>query len=82
MFEIGDKVICTGWDDLYKKQGYNILEVCGFKINEHLTIIDIMDNLLIFDNPSGQYADRICLEMKLFNSVSSIRDNKLLTILN
>lgn len=81
MFEIGDKVICTGWDDLYKQNVYNILEVCGFKRNEHLTIIDIMDNLLIFDNPSGQYADKICLERKHFTSVSSIRDTKLLTIL-
>lgn len=82
MFEIGDKVICTGWDDLHRRNGYNILEVCGFKRNEHLTIIDIMDNLLIFDNPSGQYADKICLEIEHFNSVSTIRDNKLLTILN
>ena len=81
MFEIGNKVICTGWDDLHRYNGYNILDCCGFKKDEQLTIVDIMDDLLIFENPSGAYADKVCLKYKHFTSVSSIRDTKLLTIL-
>ena len=29
-FNIGDIVVCTGWDKLPKNNGINILELCGY----------------------------------------------------
>lgn len=81
MFKPGDIVICTGWYDLYRHNGLNILDHCGFKKDEQLTIVDIMGDLLIFDNPSNTYADKICLEYKHFTLLSELRNNKIEIIL-
>ena len=71
-------------DDLHRHNGYNILEYCGFKRDEQFIIIDIMDDLLIFNDPSyhnSAYTNKICLHYKHFTSVSSIRDTKINIIL-
>jgi hypothetical protein len=81
MFKPSDIVICTGWNDLYRHNGHNILDRCGYKKGEKLTIIDIMDDFLIFDNPSDKYTDRICLKSKHFTLLSEIRNNKIEIIL-
>ena len=53
IFEIGDIVICTGFDHLSKGyDGQNLLEMCGFDRNHKFEIIEIFIDSLLFDNPS------------------------------
>ena len=48
IFEIGDIVICTGFDHLSKGyDGQNLLEMCGFDRNHKFEIIEIFfDNII------------------------------------
>ena len=43
-FNIGDIVVCTGWDKLPKNNGINILELCGYSKNESFIILDITNS--------------------------------------
>jgi hypothetical protein len=84
-FNIGDIVICTGFDHLLKKDGQNLLESFGIDRNHKLVILDIFDDgdkkVLIFDNPSKIYADKFCIDQSFFTKVEDIRDSKLIKIL-
>ena len=81
MFKPGDIVICTGWYDLPRKNGHNILEKCGYRKDDQLTIVDIFLDLVIFDNSIDEYADRIYIESKHFTLLSELRNNKIEIIL-
>jgi len=83
IFEVGDIVICTGFDHLPKLyDGQNLLEVCGFDKHQKLTIVDIFYDSLLFDNPSNRFSNKISIGLKYFTKLEDIRNNKLLTILN
>ena len=83
IFEVGDIVICSGFDHLPKVyDGQNLLEACGFDKNQKLTIIDIFYDSLLFDNPSSSFSNKISINLKYFTKLEDIRNNKLLTILN
>ena len=80
-FNIGDIVVCTGWDKLPKNNGINILELCGYSENQSFFILDIFDENLIFDNPKGVYADKMAIDWSYFTKLDDIRNNKLKNIL-
>ena len=80
-FNIGDIVVCTGFDRLLKKDGQNLLESLGIDRNQKLVILDIFDDVLIFNNPSKVFADKFCIERSFFTKVEDIRDSKLIKIL-
>jgi hypothetical protein len=81
IFEVGDIVICTGFDHLPKLyDGQNLLEECGFDRNHKFEILEIFYDSLLFDNPSS--TNKISIELKYFTKLEDIRNNKLLTILN
>lgn len=83
IFEIGDIVICTGFDHLYKGyDGQNLLELCGFDRNHKFEIIEIFFDSLLFDNPSSFFSDKISVESRFFTKLEDIRNDKLLTILD
>ena len=83
IFEIGDIVICAGFDHLSKGyDGQNLLEMCGFDRNHKFEIIEIFYNSLLFNNPSGKFSDKICVESRFFTKLEDIRNDKLLTILD
>jgi hypothetical protein len=83
IFEIGDIVICTGFDHLPKVyDGQNLLEACGFNKDKKLKIVDIFYDSLLFDNPSSRFSNKISIGLKYFTKLEDIRHNKLLTILN
>ena len=83
IFEVGDIVICTGFDHLPKRyDGQNLLEVCGFDRNHKFEVLEIFYDSLLFDNPSNRFTDIISIELKYFTKLEDIRNNKLLTILN
>ena len=83
IFEIGDIVICTGFDHLPKGyDGQSLLEICGFDRNHKFQIIDIFIDSLLFDNPSGKYSDKISVKSRFFTKLEDIRNDKLLTILD
>ena len=83
IFEIGDIVICTGFDHLPK--GYdcqNLLELCGFDRSNKFEIIEIFFDSLLFDNPSGKFSEKISIESRFFTKLEDIRNDKLVTILD
>jgi hypothetical protein len=83
IFEIGDIVICTGFDHLSKGyDGQNLLEICGFDRNHKFEIIEIFFDSLLFDNPSSFFSDKISVESRFFTKLEDIRNDKLLTILD
>lgn len=83
IFEIGDIVICTGFDHLSKGyDGQNLLELCGFDRNHKFEIIEIFFDSLLFDNPSSFFSDKISVESRFFTKLEDIRNDKLLTILD
>lgn len=83
IFEIGDIVICTGFDHLSKAyDGQNLLELCGFDRNHKFEIIEIFFDSLLFNNKSGKFSDKISVESRFFTKLEDIRNDKLLTILD
>ena len=83
IFEIGDIVICPGFDHLPK--GYdcqNLLELCGFDRSNKFEIIEIFFDSLLFDNPSGKFSEKISIESRFFTKLEDIRNDKLVTILD
>ena len=80
-FNIGDIVVCTGWDKLPKNNCINILELCGYSKNESFIVLDIFDETLIFNNGCGNYADKIAIDYDYFTKLSDVRNNKLIKIL-
>ena len=83
IFEIGDIVICTGFDHLSKGyDGQNLLELCGFDRSHKFEIIEIFFDSLLFDNPSSFFSDKISVESRFFTKLEDIRNDKLLTILD
>lgn len=83
IFEVGDIVICTGFDHLPKGyDGQNLLEACGFDRNHKFEVLEIFYDSLLFDNPSNGLSNKISIGLKYFTKLEDIRHNKLLTILN
>ncbi len=84
-FNIGDIVICTGFDRLFKKDGQNLLESLGIDRNQKLMVLDTFEDgeekLLIFENPSKIHADKFCIDKSFFTKVEEIRDSKLIKLL-